>query len=200
MKKLLFLFSLALFSQLLFSQETDEKKDQFRNKGYFNITRFSYIGVGNIKQDLFVPTVGNSSTDLPSDDAKAFSLQTINGYFFSPYFSAGIGFGLDGYHTPDINTMPAFLDLRAYLNDDYNSAFFFLDWGTLIDAGDNFHKGNMFNIGAGYKVFVSKQKRIALMPEIGYSVKNISMTDEKVRTSDNVLNITGVHIGIGIII
>lgn len=198
MKYFLFL-SAFLFSQIVISQETETNKDQYRNKGYFNITRFSYINVDNIKQDGFIPGEGNFSADLPQSDAKAYSLQTINGYFFSPYFSAGLGIGLDGYNNPDINTLPVFLDLRAYLSDNYNSAFVFLDYGTLVDASDNFHKGNLFNIGAGYKVFVSKKKRIALVPEIGYSVKNISLTDEKVRTSDNTLNITGVHFSLGII-
>lgn len=176
---------------------SSQEKDEYRNKGFFNITRFSYILVDNVKQDVFVPGTGNFSYDLPSNKAGAYSLQTINGYFFNPYLSAGIGVGLDGYHDPNINTFPLFAEVRAYLKDGSNSPFAYMDYGGLIKISDNFKKGNMFNIGAGYKIFVSD--RIALMPEISYSVKNISLTDEKVKTSDDTVNITGIQFGIGVI-
>ncbi|WP_020211838.1 hypothetical protein [Flavobacterium rivuli] len=195
--KHLSLFIVLFVTSLCFSQQSNSVKDEYRNKGYFNITRFSYILVDNTKQDIFTPGVGNSSNDLPTNNAKAFSIQTISGYFFSPYFSAGVGIGLDGYKDPNINTFPAFVEVRAYLKDSYNSPFAFIDYGGLIKISDSFNKGNMFNIGAGYKVFVSD--RIALIPEISYSVKNISLTDEKVKTSDNTVNITGIQFGIGII-
>jgi len=192
-------FGVLLFlmlSQFGFSQENH--KDTFRNKGYFNITRIGYVSVSKIDQDVFIAGEGNFSFELDAPDARAYSLQTINGYFFGPYFSAGIGIGLDGYHEPNINTLPVFLDLRAYLSDNYNTPFLFLDWGTLLAASDTFQKGNLFNIGVGYKVFISKKKRIALTPEFGYSMKNISLTDESVRASDNTVNISGLHFALGI--
>lgn len=195
MKNLLFFI---LFCQFIYCQEAPDK-DKYRNSGYFNLTRFSYISADNVKQDIFVPGEGSFSYDLDSSESKAHSLQTINGYFFSPYFSAGLGLGLDGYRKPTLNTLPVFLDVRAYLNDDFNSLFIFVDYGTLVKINDNFNKGNLFNIGAGYKVALSKERRIILMPEIGYSVKNISLTDESVRTSNNAINITGILFSVGVI-
>jgi hypothetical protein len=192
---LILLFS----SSFCIAQENTGNKDLYRNKGYFNITRFSYQSVNKVEQDLFIPGEGNFSNQLPSNNANAFSFQTINGYFFSPYFSAGLGVGLDGYNDPNLNTLPVFLDVRAYLNDDFNSPFLFLDFGGLAKVSDNFNKGSYFNIGAGYKVFVSKKNRVALIPEIGWSAKNISLTDEGVRTSDNKLSVSGFQVGLGII-
>jgi hypothetical protein len=194
-----YFYILALFTQFAFSQEAQPNKDEYRNKGYFNITRFSYVAVGKIKQDLFIPGEGNFSNTLPSNKSNAFSLQTINGYFISPYFSVGVGVGLDGYSNPNINTFPIFVDIRAYFKDDFNSPFVFLDFGGLAKISDNFNRGNIFNVGAGYKIFVSKKRRIALVPEIGWSAKTISLTDEKIKTSDNKVDITGVHLGLGII-
>lgn len=195
--KQLYLFFCLFIPSLCISQEVKSNNDEYRNKGYFNITRFSYILIDNAKQDIFTPGIGNSTQDLPTDNAKAFSLQTINGYFFNPYFSAGIGVGLDGYSDPNINTFPVFVEVRAYLKDSRNTPFAFIDYGGLIKIGDNFKKGNMFNIGAGYKVFITD--RLALMPEISYSAKNISLTDEKVKTSDDTVNISGIQFGIGVI-
>ncbi len=43
--------------------------------------------------------------------------------FFSPYFSAGIGVGLDGYTNPNFNTLPKFLDFRTYFSDKATSVF-----------------------------------------------------------------------------
>ena len=57
--------------------------------------------------------------------------------FFSPYFSAGIGVGLDGYTNPNFNTLPIFLDIRTYFADEAKSGFLFMDYGTMakIDGG-----------------------------------------------------------------
>ncbi|MCH7525758.1 MAG: hypothetical protein IIC74_12415, partial [Bacteroidetes bacterium] len=131
----LFLISINLFSQ------NYKKVDEYRNKGYFNITRFSYINVNEAKLETFSPTNGVVVTELPIDQAQAYSLQTINGYFFSPYFSAGIGAGLDGYHNPNINTVPVFLDLRLYLSNAISSMYLYTDFGTLIEIKNGSKKG-----------------------------------------------------------
>lgn len=199
MKSLIALFLLVTISYGQTSFDDNTSKDSKRNKGYFNITRFSYIAVNNVKQDIFIPGEGGYSIDLPSGNAKAFSLQTINGYFFNPYFSVGAGIGLDGYHEPNINTFPVFLDIRGYLSDNYNSLFAFMDIGTLLHLGNEFERGNMFNIGLGYKVFLNRENRIAITPEFGYSVKTVSLTDEKVKTSNNTVNVTGLYFSVGFI-
>ena len=155
MKKVLFFL---IICQTLAAQTIQEKKDVFRNRGYFNITRFSYTSVNFAEQSLFIEGQGSFTTELNDDKAKAFALETINGYFFSPYFSLGVGTGLDGYHNPNINTMPLFLDSRVYFKDGYNSVFAFMDLGLLAKVSDNFTKGSMFNIGAGYKFSLGEKR------------------------------------------
>ena len=125
---------------------------------FFNITKFSYTNIGKAELETFSEIDGVDVNDLPIDNASAFSLQTINGYFFSPYFSAGFGIVLDGYSNPNINTMPLFIDLRLYLSDQISSMYLYTDFGTLIGIENGPKRGRMFNIGAGYKLALNKKK------------------------------------------
>ena len=125
---------------------------------FFNITKFSYTNIGKAELETFSEIDGVVVNDLPIDNASAFSLQTINGYFFNPYFSAGLGIVLDGYSNPNINTMPLFIDLRLYLSDQISSMYLYTDFGTLIGIENGQKRGRMFNIGAGYKLALNKKK------------------------------------------
>jgi len=191
---------ILLFSFFSFSQNEEQRDiDENRNRGFFNITKFSYINVNKAELEIFSETEGVLVTDLPIDNASAFSLQTINGYFFSPHFSAGLGIGLDGYSNPNINTMPLFVDLRLYLSDQISSMYFYTDIGTLIGIDNGPKRGRMFNIGTGYKLAVNKEKRITLITDIGYSLKQVSNDRQPIRTSDNKILINGLILSLGII-
>jgi hypothetical protein len=189
-----------LLSFLAISQNNKEKDvDENRNRGYFNITKFSYINVNKAELEIYSETDGVQVTDLPIDKASAFSLQTINGYFFSPYFSAGLGIGLDGYSNPNINTMPLFIDLRLYLSDQISSMYLYTDFGSLIRIENGPKRGRMFNIGAGYKLALSKKSRTTIITDLGYSFKQVSNDGEPIRTSDNKILINGLILSLGII-
>ena len=187
-----------LLSVFSFGQES-HKKDEFRNKGYFNITRFSYINTNVVERETFTPESGIVVTDLSAENSRAFTLQTINGYFISPYFSLGVGFGLDGYHNPDINTMPLFLDVRAYLNNNYDSPFIALDLGTLVKIEPELRQGRTFQASAGYKLFIEREKRIALIADIGYTYKSISFDGNSIRNSEDFYQLNGLSLSLGII-
>ncbi|MEZ4793685.1 MAG: hypothetical protein R2783_09540, partial [Gelidibacter sp.] len=186
-----------LFTISTFSQE-EKKVDDYRNKGYFNITRFSYIHVIEAKLETFSPTDGVIVTDLPIDKAQGYSLQTINGYFFSPYFSAGIGVGLDGYNNPNFNTLPIFLDLRVYFNDEIGSPYLYTDYGTLAKVEGGKNNGTIFNIGLGYKIPI--KNRFVIMTDISYSYKTISNDGLSIRKSESWAQIKGVMLSLGVIL
>mgnify|MGYP003624245379 FL=1 len=179
-----------------YSQE-NSNHDEFRNKGFFNITKLSYINVSSAKLETFNPVDGVVATSLNVDKAHAYSLQTINGYFFSPYFSAGIGVGLDGYSNPNFNTLPIFLDLRAYFSDEAKSLYLYMDYGTMakIDGGKN--NGSIFNIGLGYK-FPLKD-RLMFVTDLGYSYKSISNDGLSIRKSESWVQAKGLILSFGII-
>ena len=199
MKKQIFIPILLMFSIRSYSQETKEKHvDKYRNEGYFNITRFSYVNVNEAKLETFSPTNGVVVTELPINKATAYGLQTINGYFFNPYFSAGIGIGLDGYSNPNFNTIPVFIDLRLYFDDNPSSMYTYMDLGTLIKIKNGTKRGRMFNIGVGYKIALNK-KRVILVTDIGYSFKQVSFDGQTIKKSDDKLLIKGLMLSLGII-
>lgn len=199
MKKQFFIPIFLFISIYSFSQNQETRTvDEYRNKGFFNITRFSYISVNEAKLETFSPSNGVVVTELPLDNSSAFSLQTINGYFFNPYFSAGIGVGLDGYRNPNFNTLPLFLDLRAYFIDAKASPYLYMDYGVLakIEGGKN--NGSIFNIGVGYK-FPINQNRLILVTDLSYSYKTISNDGLSIRTSESWTQIKGTMLSLGII-
>lgn len=201
MKKLIFSFLLCPF--LLFSQENENTEkfvaDEKYNKGFFNLTKISYTKITNLEQEIFTPGVGDSKVDLETNGTNAFALQTINGYFLNPYISLGLGISLEGFISPAINTFPIFADVRVYFENDYSSPFIFGNYGALMRLGEEFKRGNMFAIGAGYKFTVGKEKRTALVTDVSYSGRKMSMTDDSLKDSDNTLTTGGISIGIGVI-
>lgn len=186
---------LLLFTKL-YSQEKPIK-DEFRNQGFFNITKLSYINVGSAKLETFNPNDGVVATSLNVDKAHAYGLQTINGYFFNPSFSAGIGIGLEGYSNPNFNTLPIFLDLRTYFSDEAKSAYLYVDYGTMakIDGGKN--NGSIFNIGLGYKFPI--KNRLMIISDLGYSYKSISNDGLPIKTSESWVQLKGIILSLGII-
>ena len=61
MKKII-LFTILIISISSFSQNdvsSDITRDENRNKGYFNITRLSYITMSSLKQELYIEGEGN---------------------------------------------------------------------------------------------------------------------------------------------
>jgi hypothetical protein len=197
MKKQFITPILLLFSIISFSQDKKDI-DEFRNKGYFNITRIGYIFVNSAKLETFSSTDGVLVTDLPLDNSSAYSLQTINGYFFSPYFSAGIGIGLDGYSNPNFNTLPIFLDLRTYFNDGKASPYLYIDYGALAKVENGINNGSIFNIGVGYKLPINKN-RLIIVTDLGYSYKAISNDGLSIRNSESWTQVKGMILSIGII-
>ncbi|WP_439153114.1 hypothetical protein [Winogradskyella sp.] len=88
MNSMRLLFFVLFVTTSIFSQSNDNK-DDFRNRGYFNISRIGLISINKAELETFSPQNGVVNTDISTNNTNAFSLQTINGYFFSPYFSAG---------------------------------------------------------------------------------------------------------------
>jgi len=142
-----------------FAQEKEEIK---KNTGIFNLTEIGYLpGVGNISYD---------NIDI-ENEANTYRLRTIFGYFLTPHFSLGAGIGLDGYHNPTYNTMPLFIEGRAYLLNNRHSPFFYADIGKAIKAGMEFEEGLFFNTGIGYKFFLSE--KFCIHTSIGYNLQHM---------------------------
>jgi hypothetical protein len=156
MKKIILLI-LLLTTFLSFAQNDFDKGDVNKNEGFFNITKIGYIANTSVKQELFIEGEGNIFSELDNSESHAWSIQTINGYFISPYFSLGIAIGNDSYN--NFNTLPLLLDIRTYMSDEEDSFYAFLDIGpSLRIGGENseLRKGMVFNIGVGYKFKIAE--------------------------------------------
>ncbi|MFK7833114.1 MAG: hypothetical protein AB8B52_07550 [Winogradskyella sp.] len=188
--------SYLLFIHLFgFAQNESDK-----NEGFFNITKIGYISNTKLKQEVFIEGEGSFFSDLPSENSDAWSLQTINGYFISPTFSLGIAIGLDGYNNPNFNTLPVLLDIRAYVSDDEDAFYTFLNIGpSLRIGGENskLRKGMVFNIGMGYKFKVANN--LCLVSDLSFAHKTISLTEEWIGTSDFVIRANGVGLSLGVL-
>ncbi|WP_296384638.1 hypothetical protein [Winogradskyella sp.] len=189
-------FLVALSSSIIAQNKGD--KDEFRNDGYFNITRIGVTNVNKAELETFSPSEGVINRNITSNNSIAYSLQTINGFFFNPYFSIGFGIGLDGYHNPNYNTLPAFLDLRAYFSDGKGSPYVFINYGTLIKIENGTNNGNMANLGFGYKIPLNN-KRFIIVADLSYSYKAISNDGLSIRRSESYTMLKGTFFSLGVI-
>jgi len=198
MKKINSTVIFILFN-ILFVYSQNKSKDTYKNKGLFNITRITISNVYKVKSEITDPVLGNVKFDVPSSNANAFGLTVINGFFLNPNFSLGFGFGLENFNNPGGNTAPIFLDARAYLKDAFNTPYIYTNYGSLLNLGIEFNKGTLFQIGAGYKYFPIKKKRLAFVTDLGYSYRKISLDSKAVNKSDNLMRFNAIALSLGIL-
>jgi hypothetical protein len=138
-----------------------------------------------------------SSSQVDVSEARVNSLQTITGFYLNPNYSLGFGIGLDGYSNPDHNTMPVFLDLRAYLYDEKNTAFFLFNIGSTINAGDLFRRGGLIELGIGYKYYTPRD--LKLVGSVNFHAKGLSLTDQPYSTADRATDLRGILVSFGVL-
>jgi len=137
------------------NNNTNLNNDEIKHSGYTNITEMNFgLGLGQYSSDY------------------SFGIQTINGYLFNPYFSMGIGIGVDRYK--NVTFVPLFADLRVnFLQTNVTP---FLSGGIGYSLGtDKVNKGGLLvNPALGVKFFVSS--KAALNFSIGYRLQENSFT------------------------
>ncbi len=167
-----------------------------RNEGFSSIIQFSLIKNYKISNEVFTEGVGIKNHKLKTNNSNAYSLNYILGYFVVPkMLSVGVGFGLDGYHQPNFNTAPLYVDTRLFLMESKNSPYVYLDFGMLVKWSSTFKRGLMAKIGFGYKFFTSD--KICLNASLDFNAKGVSLTNESYRNSSNSIDVKGVSLTIG---
>lgn len=175
------------------------QKDFNKNFGFFNITRFGAKAIINAELETFDTSNGIVVSQLQTNNANSFSLQTINGYFISSEFSVGLGIGLDRYNNPNANTLPIFFDARYYLSDEVKSIYFVTNLGSLLKIENGTRKGSMANIGVGYKFPINKNNKTIIVTDLNFSHKSISLDGLSISKSENFMRLNGVLITFGIL-
>lgn len=134
------------------STPTPEKKN--KNSGVFNITQIGYNqGIGNTRYRDNAEFRNRGYVNR---------LRTTFGYFVNPNVSLGLGFGLDGYHSPGYNTAPLVADARYYWRPAGNSPFVALNAGYSLKLDYPFEEGMMGSANAGYRFIWGRRTHILL--------------------------------------
>lgn len=195
MKKILIV--ILFITSFCFSQDK-VKKDPFKNKGYFNITRYSHLTVNKATLDFTAPDNSVVSSDTKQNGSNGNSLTTINGYFLSPRFSLGLGLGFERFNEPNSNHFPIFLDARYYLDNDFNTFYAFANGGVFSKLDESFNKGGFIGAGIGYKFFIDDNRSICLVTDVGYYHRLIKLNfQNNPNESDLILN--GVSLSLGLL-
>ncbi|CAN5600977.1 hypothetical protein BH11BAC1_BH11BAC1_28800 [soil metagenome] len=140
-------------------------KDNIKKRGYQNITEIT------LGRNL----LGNNNESFPdniNEFLPAIGIQTINGYMFNPYLSAGIGIGLHLYFNPAF--VPVFADVHLNFSDGLITAFVAVDAGYSftgteiygIASAQKYSGGGYFNPVLGIKTYSSRNT--ALVFSFGY--------------------------------
>lgn len=195
MKKTIVVLSILFMAAVSQAQELNNMITNNKNTGLFGILQASYIKNYNAYRVISGPD-GVQKIDLETTGSNTYSLNVIFGYYvISRRLSVGVGFGLDGYHNPDINTAPLYGDIRFYFTSERNIPYIYIDYGGLVQLGQEFHKGQVARIGLGYKFFVSK--KLCMVADVSFAAKSISYTNDPVLRSDDAVFIKGVGFTLG---
>jgi hypothetical protein len=143
-------------------EEAPKPKREIKQKGYTNITEFAF----GFRQ------------------AFTYGIHTINGYLVNPYFSVGLGVGIEAYPSNLFGkwddatwaTLPMFIDVRAnFVNGPITPVFSF-GAGYSIPLDVSFPHENiggvLINPALGMKFFVSKST--ALNFSLGYRFQELN--------------------------
>jgi hypothetical protein len=150
-----------------------------KNHGLWGNIEYSYgLGLSD-KGDLY--DFSQSNTNLYTH-----SLRGIIGYYINPKFSIGFGGGIAGYHNPDVNTLPLFIDFRYFLQENSKSVYFYSDLGSSVSLDSDKNSGFLAELGVGYKIPISK--KIILTPALGYNLITYKQnyytpSDKRIRNS-----------------
>jgi hypothetical protein len=132
-----------------------------RNKGYYNVSQFGF-------------TVGGSNNYYYST-SPIFSLSTVNGYRFNPYFSIGAATAVDFYS--NYNLLPVGIDIRGVFMRKPVTPYYFAQGGYGLILDNNWENrslegGRMFQVGLGLQFRLSD--KTALVAELAFKSQKVT--------------------------
>lgn len=156
----------------------------FKQKGYVN-----YSGMERLSGD---------------QGADAMRFQMVNGYQFTPRFSAGLGVGFVNYHDP-LNAIPVFADARFKLLKSNTAPFLFLKGGYNFSVNpdedypiEDHSGGLMLNTGIGIQFEINEN--VGWYFNAGYNIDKMEYEEEDFggRSLKTSLAYKRIHFGFGL--
>lgn len=102
-----------------------------------------------------------------------FGLHNVSSYLFNPYFSVGVGIGIEQYIEEVY--FPLFLDIHTYFSHSIVSPFFSINLGRQIGSR-NYKGGLMINPSFGVKAYFNAKMAIDL--SLGYRFQGYEYENE----------------------
>lgn len=167
------------------SRRSEITQGERKKNGYTNITELTFArSFENTTSTIYN---GNNYYDKETDfdrinNGPSFGIQTINGYQFSPYVSAGLGLGFNVYS--GLGLMPIFAAVRVNFMKSRLTPFAAIDAGYSYSrkeimggslASDN-KGGVMVSPAVGVKFFVIP--KMALNLSLGFRYQEIQTSDD----------------------
>lgn len=128
---------------------------------------------------MHMTEVGMIAGNNDSGEDPAYSISTVNGYRFSPYFGAGLGIGIEGYSR--ITMMPVFLSFRGNLRKSQVTPYYFVNAGySAAWKNDNIEGINYDYVRGGFMLqpglgYMFALKNMALFFNLGYKIQQSSI-------------------------
>jgi hypothetical protein len=165
MKRLFVIIALCFLALSAYAQESAGTNSGIR---FFVRTGVTYA-MNSPGENIF-------SSQIPTPDLPRPSNVNINAgfaWYVIPKLSLGAGIGIENYNSSYANGYPFFAEGKCFLFDSANTPFIYGLVGTMINGSGNVNsqKGNMADIGIGYKLKLVKI--ISLNITAGYSYKEL---------------------------
>jgi hypothetical protein len=152
-----------------------------KTSGYTNITEMTFARSFNNTEstDDYGYSYPYESHFDHINNGPCFGIQTVNGYLFNPYFSLGLGIGMQAYN--ELFLVPLFLDLRANFIEGKVTPFVAAEIGNSFTRHQFFgvttnyqdEGGFMGSVAGGVKFFPAP--RMALNFSIGFSYQELNV-------------------------
>ncbi|WP_262732286.1 MULTISPECIES: hypothetical protein [Gaetbulibacter] len=131
----------ALFTSLLFSQDTIKTRGLFyKVSAAVTLTTNDDYSIGNDDGETFI-------------NPNAIFINNTLGYQFDERSSIGLNIEYDRYFKQELNFFPVHLSFRYNVFDFDDKVFVRGGYGKMIDLGKNFESGTLYKLGIGYQAF-----------------------------------------------
>ncbi len=140
----LFLIVVLSISHLGFAQQEDAQKPEKTNGIFYKISLATTL---SINEDYVAFDDDDSSTLL---EPSALFVNNTIGYQFDNRTLIGLNLEYDWHSKQGLHFFPAYLGLQHKLFGNSANGFVRVGYGTLLNMGKSFEKGNMYKLGIGY--------------------------------------------------